>query len=87
MPETSVTATPQPASTPLVAATPLFRPPAWTAWPAPKTPATHAVVIGSLAVGVAGAIAIPWTTPGVGWLAFGAATALALTPAVRRRPA
>ena len=47
-------------------------------WPAPKDPITRPALAGAVAVGLAGALIMPWTTPGIGWLATGLVGLVAL---------
>jgi hypothetical protein len=58
-------------------------------WPEPARPVTRSVLIGAVAAGVLAALAVPWTTPGIGWLVTGLVVAVVTVVGVRSlgRPA
>jgi hypothetical protein len=65
----------------IVVSAPIF--PRWTG---PALPVTRPVLWGALVVSVVGAAAVPWTTPGLGWLVTGLVAVAAVAGAVRSGP-
>ena len=44
-------------------------------WPEPTKPASRAVLVGAVVAGLVAALAVPWTSPGIGWLVTGVVVA------------
>jgi hypothetical protein len=62
-----------------------FTPPAmFRGWTAADMPAvTRSVLIGAVVSGAVAALAVPWTTPGIGWLVTGLVVTVAIVVAAR----
>ena len=64
-----------------------FTPPKmFKVWPPPASPATPWVLVAALISGVVGALAVPWSSPGVGWIVTGLVVTASTWFAVRSLP-
>jgi hypothetical protein len=59
------------------------RPKLFDDFPEPARPVTRSVLIGAVVAGVVAALAVPWTTPGIGWLVTGLVVAVVTVVGVR----